>query len=157
MLLYIVIFLVLGFLLLFAELFVPGGLIGLLGLCLMGIAVWMCFDHYGSHEGLLVLLFCIVGSILFVTLAFKLFPHSVVGRWFILNDSIENDQPYGAIDTGEELVGKEGVTDSELRPAGIAVIEGNRYDVVTEGEFVEPHSRIRVIRIDSNRIVVTQI
>jgi len=34
------------------------------------------------------------------------------------------------------------------------MIGQNRYDVVTEGEFLRPQTRIRVIRVDGNRIVV---
>jgi len=56
-----------------------------------------------------------------------------------------------------DLVGQEGITESELRPVGIAVIGGNRIDVMTEGDYVEPNSRIRVIREEGNRIVVEQV
>ena len=40
------------------------------------------------------------------------------------------------------------------RPAGIAHIDGERVDVVSEGEFVEPDAPIEVIRVEGNRVVV---
>jgi membrane-bound ClpP family serine protease len=41
-----------------------------------------------------------------------------------------------------------------LRPAGIAEIDGERIDVISDGEFINPGENIVVTRIDGNRIVV---
>jgi membrane-bound serine protease (ClpP class) len=43
---------------------------------------------------------------------------------------------------------------SPLRPAGIADLEGQRVDVVSDGEFIEVGASITVVRVDGNRIVV---
>jgi membrane-bound serine protease (ClpP class) len=43
---------------------------------------------------------------------------------------------------------------SPLRTAGIAEIEGERVDVVSDGEFIDSGATIVVTRIDGNRIVV---
>ncbi|OPZ03844.1 MAG: hypothetical protein BWZ10_03249 [candidate division BRC1 bacterium ADurb.BinA364] len=45
----------------------------------------------------------------------------------------------------------------ELRPSGIAIIDDERIDVVTRGEFVEPGSRIRVIAEEGNVVRVAEI
>ena len=55
---------------------------------------------------------------------------------------------------GNELLGKEGVTVSELRPAGIALIDGRRTDVVTDGEFVAVDQAVEVVEVSGNRVVV---
>ena len=57
-------------------------------------------------------------------------------------------------DGDDEIVGKEGVTVSELRPAGIALIGERRTDVVTDGEFVAVGQAVRVVEARGNRIVV---
>ena len=57
-------------------------------------------------------------------------------------------------DGDDEMVGKEGVTVSELRPAGIALIEERRTDVVTDGEFVAVGQAVRVVEARGNRVVV---
>ncbi len=54
----------------------------------------------------------------------------------------------------DELLGKEGVTVSELRPAGIALIGGRRTDVVTDGEFVAVDQAVEVVEVSGNRVVV---
>ncbi len=53
-----------------------------------------------------------------------------------------------------ELVGKTGVATTTLRPAGKAKIEGRLVDVVTQGDFIEKDAKIRVLRLEGNRIVV---
>jgi membrane-bound serine protease (ClpP class) len=59
-----------------------------------------------------------------------------------------------APETDQRWLGKSGRAVSPLRTAGIADIEGERVDVVSDGEFIEPGAPIVVTRIDGNRIVV---
>jgi len=51
-------------------------------------------------------------------------------------------------------LGRVGQTTSALRPAGIAEIDGERVDVVSDGEMIEAGTTIVVSRVDGNRIVV---
>ena len=53
------------------------------------------------------------------------------------------------------LEGKEGVAHSTLRPAGTALIDGVRVDVVSRGEMIAVRTRIKVIAVEGNRVVVT--
>ncbi|MCL4697026.1 MAG: hypothetical protein KJ023_08250, partial [Burkholderiaceae bacterium] len=39
-------------------------------------------------------------------------------------------------------------------PAGVADLDGERVDVVSDGEFIEAGEAIEVTRVDGNRIVV---
>ena len=57
----------------------------------------------------------------------------------------------------QELVGQEGVAKSRLRPSGTAEFAGERLDVVTRGEMVEPGDRIVIIENQGNRIVVRKV
>ena len=41
-----------------------------------------------------------------------------------------------------------------LRPSGTALIDGERLDVVSEGDFVEPGQKVRVVKVEGLRIVV---
>ena len=53
-----------------------------------------------------------------------------------------------------ELVDSEGVSASDLRPAGIGIFAGQRLDVVTDGEFIEAQRAIVVVEARGNRVVV---
>ena len=53
-----------------------------------------------------------------------------------------------------QLAGQRRHNGSPLRPSGIADVEGERVDVVSDGEFIEAGAEIVVSRVDGNRIVV---
>lgn len=71
------------------------------------------------------------------------------------DSSVENG--YIAVDDNERYVGKTGVTTTVLRPSGIARIEGERVDVITDGEFVEKGVEIRGSQTGAGKIVVTPV
>ncbi|MDP4219166.1 MAG: NfeD family protein [Bacteroidota bacterium] len=52
------------------------------------------------------------------------------------------------------LIGKEGTAITPLRPAGSALIDGNKVDVVTQGEFVLPGTSIIVVDTPANKVLV---
>jgi membrane-bound ClpP family serine protease len=54
------------------------------------------------------------------------------------------------------LVGKSGIARSDLRPTGIAEIAGQRYDVVSQGDFIDAGSSIKVIATENYRIIVAK-
>ena len=58
---------------------------------------------------------------------------------------------------GTSLLGAIGVAATPLRPAGKAQIGDDFLDVVAEGDYVQPGSRVQVIEIEGNRIVVKEI
>ncbi|MGE3176984.1 MAG: NfeD family protein, partial [Vicinamibacterales bacterium] len=45
---------------------------------------------------------------------------------------------------------------SPLRPAGLATFDGERVDVVSDGDFVPAGAGIEVVRVTGNRIVVRE-
>ncbi len=55
------------------------------------------------------------------------------------------------------LLGAIGMTATPLRPAGKVAFGDELVDVVTEGDFVEEGTRVRVIEIEGNRVVVKQV
>ncbi|MDE0044205.1 MAG: hypothetical protein OXT74_19365 [Candidatus Poribacteria bacterium] len=52
------------------------------------------------------------------------------------------------------LAGQSGRSLSPLRPAGVALINGQRVDVVTNGEFIEPETEVEVVAVEGSRVVV---
>ena len=53
--------------------------------------------------------------------------------------------------------GKEGEAATDLRPAGTVVMEGKKVDVVTSGELVVRGSKVKVVKVEGNRVVVKAI
>ncbi|MHC4251245.1 MAG: NfeD family protein [Planctomycetota bacterium] len=50
--------------------------------------------------------------------------------------------------------GARGVAITALRPAGVAMIDGRRVSVVTDGPMVEPEQQIEVVRVEGKRTIV---
>jgi membrane-bound serine protease (ClpP class) len=53
----------------------------------------------------------------------------------------------------KELIGKEMIVYSDLRPAGTALYRGNRFDVISVGEFHKKGTTVIVDKVDGNRII----
>ena len=57
----------------------------------------------------------------------------------------------------QELVGQEGVTLTYLRPVGVGLFKGQRFDVIAEGEFIEADKPIRIVAAHGNHILVRSV
>ena len=148
---WIISLLVAGFLLIVLEMFLPGLIIGLCGgICLI-IAVIMTYISYGMQTGTWTLVGVIIGGLLFIIFWMKNFSRLALGQRLILNQSIEGTTP---ADLSHELKGTEGVAFTSLRPSGTALIQGKRYDVVTEGGWIESGQKLKVVEIEGSRIIV---
>jgi len=54
-------------------------------------------------------------------------------------------------------LGQEGVAMSQLRPSGVGRFDGKRINVVTRGELIETNSKIKIVAIDGNSIIVKEL
>jgi len=57
----------------------------------------------------------------------------------------------------QDLIGQESVALSMLRPSGCARFAGKTHTVITEGEFIPKGTRVRVVEVKGNRIVVVRV
>lgn len=144
-----------GFLLIAAEIFIPGGFLGAIGvLTIIGAGV-TGFSAFGAQGGLLSALGLFVGGTIFLGLWIKYAPKSFFGKWFTLE---ADGRDYKSFDDSQKpLIGKSGHAHSDLRPSGIALIEGQKVDVVSEAGFVEHGTPIKVIEVTGSRVVVRAI
>jgi membrane-bound serine protease (ClpP class) len=81
-------------------------------------------------------------------------PHSRSLSGIFLKDSTSRDVGYLSAPDRADLVGREGVALTDLRPSGTALIEEERVDVMTEGPWVEQGTPVVVVRARSFDIVV---
>jgi membrane-bound serine protease (ClpP class) len=170
---------ILGLLLIALEVFViPGfGVPGITGVILVLISLalaalekkpetsqeWMSFARMMGLMGL-----SLVGAI---AMAFVLARYLPVLPWahsLVLRPPAEasvdfdEDTPADAGHPGGQpemaaLLGAIGVAATTLRPSGIARIGEAFVDVVSEGSFIQAGTRVQVIEIEGNRIVVKEV
>lgn len=145
----IIILFILGFLLIAAEVFVPGLIVGTLGfLCLAG-SVGLVFHHYGTLAGSVAAVVVGTLSITGIIVWLNIFPKTFIGRRIILSRQQTSGAPS---ETG--LIGESGVALTALRPSGTARIAGKRVDVTAVGDFLEEGAALVVVAADGLRVAV---
>lgn len=101
-----------------------------------------------------------VGVLVFVLVLIGFLRHLPSSRRFagILHDDAQRaDAGYLSAPVRLDLVGKQGIAVSELRPVGVADIAGERLDVTTEGEWVPAGTPVSIVKAEAMRIVVRQL
>ncbi len=145
---------VIGLAALALELFViPGfGVAGIIGVVMLIGGAILAWSVYGAFYGGL---FIAIVAILAVGLAFFILRSNIVKKRFVLDTRLKKG---GGTASGDlsHLIGSKGETRTDLRPAGIAIIDNQRIDVVSEGGFIEKGIGIRVVAVDGPRVIVAR-
>lgn len=145
--------LIAGVILLVIELFVPGfGVAGGTGIVLLLIGIGLTAGSPLEAIALILVLALAVSIMLLLLL--RSARKGRLARNLILHLSTSREQGYRATEDASRLVGLSGIALSNLRPAGVAEIDGQRLDVVTQGDFIRRGTTIQVIQAAGRRIVV---
>lgn len=129
-------------------------LLGGLGLSLVGAGATREVVLTAIGRVALSLLLALVAALLIL----RLVTRAPFGQRLILKTELPADEGYASAPEADlRWLGKRGTVATPLRPAGMAHFNGERVDVVSEGEYVEAGRPIEVIRVDGNRIVVREI
>lgn len=145
----VIILLIAGAILLLLETILPGMVAGIAGLICLGAAVYLSYKNFSAPVANFIAV-CVVAGVVVGALAWiKYLPRSPFGRIFM------SQQTVGNIGTERpELLHQAGVALSDLRPSGVASINGQRVDVVTEGAHVEQGTPVKVVAVEGMRVVV---
>ncbi|MDQ7092381.1 NfeD family protein [Desulfosporosinus sp. PR] len=153
---FVVILFILGIVLLFLELFVPGGILGFLGIVALVIGIMLSVNSL--LQGLFYVCLLLIILALLIALSFRFSKTRRFWEKFALKTRQTKNEGYVAPKPSyENFLGKQGIALSQLRPAGTADFNGERLDVVTEGGFIANGSKISVVAVEGTRIVVRQI
>ncbi|MFC5542099.1 MAG: nodulation protein NfeD [Bacilli bacterium] len=147
---------IIGFALLIAELFVPGGILGLLGGAVMIISLLFAGKSvvYMAYSIIIALAIAIIGMVVLV----KFFGKNLhLFSKLVLKDATTTEEGYVSNVNRIDLIGKEGITVTPLRPAGTVLIDEERIDVVSEGSYIDVHTKVKVVEVEGSRIVVREV
>lgn len=151
-----VILLVLGIILIVTEFFVTGGILGLLGVGSIIGSLFIAGYDFG-HMSLSISIAFLVAIGAAVILFRSIGLEKGFFRHIVLKDRTSTELGYVSTVNRLELIGLEGVTVTQLRPAGTALLENERIDVVSEGGFVESDQKVKVVKVEGMRVVVREI
>ena len=152
-----ILLLLLGISCLVLEMFIPsGGLLGVLAALSIIGAIALAFMA-GPIQGLAMTMFVTLLIPVMLAVAVKFWPETPLGRLILLrrpqgaDEVLPHTEAYRTINA---LVGKRGVAKSMMLPSGVVLVEGKTYDAVSNGLPIEPGQNVRVIGIDTQRLVV---
>ena len=103
----------------------------------------------------IALVIALVVSVLLIVLLLKNRRTRKIWGKLILGEKQENVEGYSSQDLSQnQLLGCVGRALTPLRPAGTAMINGERVDVIAQGEFLDPETELEVISVSGGRVVV---
>lgn len=144
----------LGFLVIIIEIFVPtAGILAFVSTGLIGGSLYIVFTKASAMAGYLFVVTDLIVIPFGIFIGFKLLAKSpaALKKCLSQEEGVQSQSPELAL-----YMGMEGVTVTDLRPSGTAVIGGKRLDVVSRGEYLEKSSNIVVIAVTGNQIIVSK-
>jgi len=146
----IILLVLIGLVFIYLELiFVPGTtFLGLIGLVLTGIGIYIAFENHGSSVGYMVLGGSFLVSLIALVYSFK------AKSWDRFALKQQNKARFNQGYTEDLTLEMEGVAVSDLKPIGKVEFENKTYEVSTHGNLIESGKEVRIISIDRNKIIV---
>ncbi len=149
-----VILILVGLMLVGIEVYIIPGLnvVGIIGFLVMVFGIGYAFTVQGALSGMLAL----TGTLaLGGGMGFAMWKS---GAWdkFVLSTQLPNERLLSESTQAQrgQFLGKMGTALTPLRPTGVAKIEDERVEVVTEGSYIAAGSEIQVVALDRRRVFV---
>ncbi|MCL2811398.1 MAG: hypothetical protein FWD25_05860 [Clostridia bacterium] len=145
-----------GMALIVLEIFIPGfGVPGISGILLLLVSVGFTLFNYGTQAALGMTIVIIAVLAIVAAVALRSAARGSLSRSrLVLNDAITDEESEIQLADLQTYVGRTGEAFTILRPVGVAQFDGERLDVVTEGEFIEKGQPVVVSRVDGRRVIV---
>ena len=141
-----------GVVVIIAEIILPsGGILSIAALGVFGYSLFIVFKEISMTIGFSFVVADLILIPVLVIVGLKLLARSPV----TLRKTLSRKEGVSSQSSElESYVGRQGNALTDLRPAGIAVINGKRVDVVTRGEYLEKDSAVIVTAVTGNQIIV---
>jgi membrane-bound ClpP family serine protease len=149
----ILLLILLGVVLLLIEfLLIPGISIAGIGCLIAFVAsIILAFKYFGNLIGFVVLISILILVPLFLYFLFKGKAMKPMMLNTDINGKVKN------VEEGQINPGDQGITIGRLAPAGKARINDITLEVRTNGQFIDPQTRIRVLKVEGNSVYVEPI
>jgi len=146
----IILLIFVGLVLIYVEmLFVPGTtIVGLIGLALCGVGIYLTYENHGNAIGNWVLAGTSVVSLSSLIYSFRTKSWQKFSLKTI-NTGKFNEDYFAGLE-----VEMTGVATSDLKPIGKGEFNNKTYEVRSRGEFIPSGSPIKIAKVSGNKITV---
>ncbi len=146
---------IVGFILILIEIFlVPG--VNIFGIFGFGMIILGIILGYTKLDTIIANFIMIVSVLLSLFLIRFIVKSKTWDRIVLKTNQQKAEGFHASVDNLESLMGKHGTAYTKLRPAGIALINDEKIDVMAEGSFVEKDKLVEVVLVEGNRVVVRE-
>lgn len=146
-----ILFTVVAFILMVLEVFVPGGILAVVGVICLITACGYAFAAFGPAIGGLVSVLLVFGTLGAFFVWLIMVPNTRFGARMALQSDLQDSK---SAKDEDSLIGQSGTAETDLRPSGYARINGRRHDVVSSRGYLEKGTRVEVTEVHGMRIVV---
>ena len=147
---------VIGIVLVAVEVLVPGGFLGALAGLFLLAGVATAFVQFGTGGGALATAVALLIALGLLYFEFVVLPRTKLAKKFSMTETVAGrSQPEVAERTA--VIGREAVAATTLAPSGYVELDGRRYEAFCQSGHVAAGARLRVVEVDTFRLVVTQI
>jgi membrane-bound serine protease (ClpP class) len=145
---------VIGVLVIIAEVFIPSlGLLTAIALSVFFYSLYIVYTSISTTAGMVLAGLDIVLVPVLLVFGMKILARSPLA---LKRELSKQDGVVSQKEVYEAYINMKGKSVTDLRPAGMAQINSQRVDVVTDGEYIDADTPIVVTDVSGNRIIVEQ-
>ena len=147
--------LVAAFVLVFFEVILPGGILGIMAALCVILASWFAGAEYGAGIGVLTFVgsAAVIGILVFIE--FKLLARTSLGSAFFLKSSVTGHSNIAPAEAS--ITGKKGTSLTRLNPSGKVAIEGQSYEAYSQDGYIEEEQSIQVVAQDNFKLIIKKL
>ena len=145
---------VIGILVIIAEIFIPSlGLLTAIALSVFFYSLYLVYTTISTTAGMVLAGLDIVLVPVLLIFGMKILARSPLA---LKRELSKQDGVVSQREDPKAYINMKGKSVTDLRPAGMAEINSQRVDVVTDGEYIDADTPIVVTDVSGNRIIVEQ-
>ncbi len=143
-----------AFILFFIEIFLPGGILAVIGAVLLLVASVMAYEPWGIWGTVGIIGGGAIGGVALFFLELKILSNSPLRKSFI-HDACNNSVTQA--EGNESLVGLRGTTLTKLVPTGRVEINKQTFEATSLGGKIEKLVTIEVVRAEHLNLIVKEV
>ena len=147
--------LVAAFILVFFEVILPGGILGVIAALCVILASWFAGAEYGAGIGVLTFAGSVVAIAILVFIEFKLLARTSLGSAFFLKSSVTGHSNIAPAEAA--IIGREGIALTRLNPTGKVTIDGQSYEAHSQDGYIEADQIIQVVAQDNFKLIIKKL
>lgn len=147
--------LVAAFILVFFEVILPGGILGIIAALCVILASWIAGSQYGAGIGILTFVGSAAAIAILAFVEFKLLARTSLGRAFFLKSSVTGHSNIAPAEAS--IIGKKGSALTRLNPSGKVAIDGQTYEAHSQDGYIEANQTIQVVAQDNFKLIIKKL